>query len=32
MPGGGEVVRTGPGFVTAETAESVMAWTRDGVR
>jgi simple sugar transport system substrate-binding protein len=32
MPGGGDVVRTGPGFVTAETAESVMAWTRDGVR
>jgi simple sugar transport system substrate-binding protein len=32
MPGGGEVVRTGPGFVTAETAESVMAWTREGVR
>jgi len=32
MPGGGEVVRTGPGFVTAATAESVMAWTREGVR
>lgn len=32
MPGGGEVVRTGPGFVTPETAEDVMDWTRQGVR
>jgi len=32
MPGGGEVIRTGPGFVTAETAEAVMDWTRQGVR
>jgi simple sugar transport system substrate-binding protein len=32
LPGGGEVIRTGPGFVTAETAEAVMEWTRRGVR
>jgi simple sugar transport system substrate-binding protein len=32
MPGGGEVIRTGPGFVTPETAEAVMEWTRQGVR
>jgi simple sugar transport system substrate-binding protein len=32
MPGGGEVIRTGPGFVTPATAEAVMEWTRRGVR
>jgi simple sugar transport system substrate-binding protein len=32
VPGGGEVIRTGPGFVTPETAEAVMDWTRQGVR
>ena len=32
MPGGGEVIRTGPGFVTSETAEAVMDWSRAGVR
>lgn len=32
LPGGGEVVKTGPGFVTAETAEQVRALTRQGLR
>ncbi len=32
MPGGGEVVRTGPGFVTQDDARSVMEFTRQGVR
>ena len=32
LPGGGEVLKTGPGFVTGETAERVRALTRQGVR
>ena len=32
MPGGGDVIRTGPGFVTAENAERVMALTERGIR
>lgn len=32
MPGGGEVVRTGPGFVTAENAGRVLELTRRGLR
>jgi simple sugar transport system substrate-binding protein len=32
LPGGGEVVRTGPGFVTAENAERVMELARRGIR
>jgi simple sugar transport system substrate-binding protein len=32
VPGGGEVVRTGPGFVTAEDAAAVMELTRRGLR
>ncbi len=32
IPGGGEVVRTGPGFVTPETAADVMEATARGVR
>jgi simple sugar transport system substrate-binding protein len=32
MPGGGEVVRTGPGFVTRGTAARVMELARKGVR
>jgi simple sugar transport system substrate-binding protein len=32
LPGGGDVVRTGPGFVTAETAAEVMELTRRGLR
>ena len=32
MPGGGEVIRTGPGFVTPEDAAAVVEWTRKGVR
>ena len=32
MPGGGEVIRTGPGFVTPENAAAVVEWTRRGVR
>ncbi len=32
MPGGGEVVRTGPGFVTRENAERVVELARRGVR
>lgn len=32
VPGGGEVVRTGPGFVTAEDAPAVMELTRRGIR
>jgi simple sugar transport system substrate-binding protein len=32
MPGGGEVIRTGPGFVTPENAAAVVEWTRQGVR
>jgi len=32
MPGGGEVVRTGPGFVTSEEARAVVEFTRQGVR
>lgn len=32
MAGGGEVIRTGPGFVTAETAATVRALTARGIR
>ena len=32
LPGGGEVIRTGPAFVTGETAERVMELTRRGIR
>jgi simple sugar transport system substrate-binding protein len=32
VPGGGEVVRTGPAFVTAEDAAAVMELTRRGIR
>ena len=32
VPGGGEVIRTGPGFVTPEHASSVMERARQGVR
>jgi simple sugar transport system substrate-binding protein len=32
MPGGGEVIRTGPGFVTAENAGAVLELTRRGLR
>lgn len=32
MPGGGQVIRTGPAFVTRETAESVIRLTEQGVR
>jgi simple sugar transport system substrate-binding protein len=32
LPGGGEVIRTGPGFVTRENAASVLELTRRGVR
>jgi simple sugar transport system substrate-binding protein len=32
LPGGGEVVRTGPGFVTADDAGRVMELTRRGIR
>lgn len=32
VPGGGEVVRTGPGFVTAGDAERVMELARRGIR
>jgi simple sugar transport system substrate-binding protein len=32
VPGGGEVIRTGPGFVTPENAGDVAGWTRKGVR
>lgn len=32
MPGGGEVVRTGPGFVTQDDARAVVEFTRQGVR
>ena len=32
LPGGGAVVRTGPGFVTAENAERVMELARRGIR
>jgi simple sugar transport system substrate-binding protein len=32
VPGGGEVVRTGPGFVTAADAAAVMELTRRGLR
>jgi simple sugar transport system substrate-binding protein len=32
LPGGGDVVRTGPGFVTAENAAEVMELTRRGIR
>jgi simple sugar transport system substrate-binding protein len=32
MPGGGEVIHTGPGFVTPENAAAVVEWARRGVR
>lgn len=32
LPGGGEIIRTGPGFVTAENAAEVMELTRRGLR
>jgi len=32
MPGGGDVIRTGPGFVTSENAASVLELTRRGLR
>lgn len=32
VPGGGEVIRTGPGFVTRDEAASVLQWSRVGVR
>ncbi|HUG42324.1 MAG TPA: sugar ABC transporter substrate-binding protein [Longimicrobiales bacterium] len=32
LPGGGDVVRTGPGFVTRETAARVMELARRGIR
>ncbi|NIP80676.1 MAG: substrate-binding domain-containing protein [Gemmatimonadetes bacterium] len=32
MPGGGQVIRTGPGFVTRETAGRVLELTRRGLR
>jgi simple sugar transport system substrate-binding protein len=32
MAGGGQVIRTGPSFVTRETAESVMTLTERGIR
>jgi simple sugar transport system substrate-binding protein len=32
MPGGGEIIRTGPTFVTRETATDVIALTEKGVR
>lgn len=32
MPGGGEVLKTGPGFVTAENAEQVRALSAAGIR
>ena len=32
VPGGGEPVRTGPGFVTAETADAVEELARRGIR
>jgi simple sugar transport system substrate-binding protein len=32
MPGGGEVIRTGPGFVTRENAERVMDLATRGIR
>ena len=32
MPGGGEIVRTGPGLVTRENAERVMELARRGIR
>ena len=32
MPGGGEIIRTGPAFVTRETAADVIALTEKGVR
>jgi simple sugar transport system substrate-binding protein len=32
MPGGGDVIRTGPGFVTQEGVAAVREWTARGVR
>ncbi len=32
VPGGGQAIPTGPGFVTIETAQQVMDLTRRGVR
>jgi simple sugar transport system substrate-binding protein len=32
MPGGGAVIRTGPGFVTADNADRVLELTRRGLR
>lgn len=32
MPGGGDIIRTGPSFVTRENAESVLRLTEQGIR
>jgi simple sugar transport system substrate-binding protein len=32
LPGGGDIIRTGPGFVTRETAAAVMDFTARGIR
>jgi simple sugar transport system substrate-binding protein len=32
VPGGGEVIRTGPGFVTADTAAQVIDLSAQGIR
>jgi simple sugar transport system substrate-binding protein len=32
IPGGGEIIRTGPAFVTRESAEQVIALTEKGLR
>jgi simple sugar transport system substrate-binding protein len=32
VPGGGDVIRTGPGFVTQETAAQVIGLSADGIR
>jgi hypothetical protein len=32
LPGGGEVIRTGPGFVTRDDAAAVIELTERGIR
>jgi simple sugar transport system substrate-binding protein len=32
LPGGGDIIRTGPGFVTRENAAAVLELTRRGIR
>jgi len=32
VPGGGDIVRTGPAFVTADNAEQVIELARRGIR